>query len=104
MDYTIVGGVLGALFFISGGLFTLYKFINTIRKEREEENTKILQSAKEYVDAKCGVIQSELSHQKDMHEGKITELSQKIEELREEMRRHHTQLVELLSKMLDKSV
>jgi len=102
MDYQVIGAVLGALFFISGGLATLYKFMSTIRKEREEENEKILKTAKEYVDTKTDALESELAHQKDMHEGKIVELSKKIEELREEMRRHHSQLVNLLTKMVDK--
>lgn len=102
MDYQVVGIVLGALFFISGGLATLYKFINTIRKEREIENDKTLALAKEYVDAKCIRLEAELNHQKDMHEGKTAELSRKIEELKEEMRRHHSQLVGLLTKMVDR--
>jgi uncharacterized coiled-coil protein SlyX len=48
-------------------------------------------------------LEQELLHQKDKHEGKIAELSDKIEQLREEMRRHHSQLVELLTKMIDKT-
>lgn len=104
MDYQIVGIVLGALFFITGGLATLYKFINTIRAERESENEKVLIAAKEYVNTRCDALKSELDHQKDMHEGKTAELSKKIEELREEMRRHHTQLVGLLTKMVDKDL
>lgn len=104
MDYQVVGIVLGALFFISGGLATLYKFTGTIRKEREIENDKILSLAKEYTDSKYSSLQAELIHQKDMHDGKTAELSKKIEELREEMRRHHTQLVGLLTKMIDKDL
>ena len=102
MDYQVVGVVLGALFFIAGGLATLYRFINQLRKEREEENQRVLDSAKEYCDNKTQALEAELLHQRDMHEGKIAELSQKIEELREEMRRHHTQLVDLLTKMVER--
>lgn len=104
MDYQIVGIVLGALFFIAGGLFTLYKFINTVRTEREQENEKVLAQAKEYINTRCDALKSELDHQKNMHEGKTAELSKKIEELREEMRRHHTQLVGLLTKMIDRDL
>jgi uncharacterized coiled-coil protein SlyX len=100
MDYQTVGIVLGALFFITGGLATLYKFVTMIRKEREEENTKILEASKTYVDMKIEHIQQELDHQKDMHEGKISELSQKIDELKDEMSRHHSQLMDLLVKKL----
>jgi len=101
MDYQTVGIVLGALFFITGGLATLYKFIDTIRKERESENNKILQLAKSYTDAKFEKLEMELAHQKDLHEGKISELSEKIDQLKEEMSRHHSQLMDLLVKKLD---
>jgi uncharacterized coiled-coil protein SlyX len=103
MDYQIVGAVLAALFFITGGLATIYKWVNTIRKEREEENAKVLKTAKEYIDSKIEKLEADLIHQKDLHEGKISELSDKIEHLREETRRYHSQLVDLITKMLDKN-
>lgn len=102
MNYEILGLVLAALFMISGGVATLYKMASSMRKEREEENKKTLKEAKEYTDSKCQVLEQEIKHQKDLHEGKIAELSEKIEQLREEMRRHHTQLVDLLTKMVEK--
>ena len=113
MNYEMVGIVLGALFFIAGGLATLYKFMITLRKERDEENLKVLATAKEHADSelrqaktelnsKIEKLQSELSHQRDVHEGKVSELSEKIEQLREEMRRHHHQLLDLLSKVWSK--
>lgn len=103
MNYEIVGLVLAALFMISGGVATLYKMINSLREERDRENEKLLKEAKDYTDVKCQTLEQELAHQKDKHEGKIAELSDKIEQLREEMRRHHSQLVELLTKMIDKT-
>jgi uncharacterized coiled-coil DUF342 family protein len=99
MNYEILGMVSGALFLIAGGIATLYKMLSSIRKEREEENEKVLKLSHEYTDQKCKVLEQELAHQKDIYEGKITELSEKIEQLREEMRRHHGQLVDLLSKV-----
>lgn len=104
MNYEILGLVLAALFMISGGIATLYKMINSLREERDRENEKVLKEAKEYTDVKCRSLEQELEHQKDMHEGKIAELSEKIEQLREEMRRHHSQLVELLTRMIDSSI
>lgn len=102
MNYEILGLVLAALFMISGGVATLYKLASSMRREREEENEKILSDSKNYTDSKYNVLEQELKHQKDLHEGKIAELSEKIEQLREEMRRHHTQLVDLLTKMIEK--
>jgi peptidoglycan hydrolase CwlO-like protein len=101
MNYEVMGMVLAALFVISGGIATLYKTINSIRKERIQENDKTLKESKEYTDNRCRELEQELDHQRDIHEGKISELSKKIEELREEMRRHHNQLVDLLIKMID---
>ena len=103
MNYEILGLVLAALFTISAGIATLYRMINSLKEERDRENNKILKEAKNYTDVRFYGLEQELSHQKDMHEGKIAELSEKIEQLREEMRRHHGQLVELLTKMIDKN-
>ena len=102
MNYEILGLVLVALLTISGGIATLYRAMNSLRKEREEENQKILEMANDYTNAKCKILEQEISHQKDIQEGKVAELSDKIEQLREEMRRHHTQLVDLLTKMVSK--
>ena len=102
MNYEILGMVIGALFLISGGLATAYKSLNSIRKEREEENQKVLKQAREYTDQKIEILEQEISHQKDIYESKIEELSEKIEQLREEMRRHHSQLVDLLSQAWSK--
>jgi len=104
MNYEILGLVLAALFMISGGVATLYKMVNSLRIERDHENEKILKEAKEYADNKFNILSQEIEHQKDIHEGKIAELTDKIEQLREEMRRHHTQLVDLLTKMIDKDL
>lgn len=103
MNYEILGLVLAALFMISGGVATLYRMVNSLREERDRENEKLLKESKDYTDVKCQSLEQELAHQKDKHEGKISELSDKIEQLREEMRRHHGQLVELLTKMIDKT-
>lgn len=102
MNYEILGLVLAALVIISGGVATLLKMTNSMRKEREEENQKVLVESKEYTNQKYSVLEQELKHQKDIQEGKIAELSEKIEQLREETRRHHSQLVELLTKMIGK--
>jgi uncharacterized membrane-anchored protein YhcB (DUF1043 family) len=103
MNYEILGLVLAALFMISGGIATIYRMAHSLREERDRENEKVVKECKDYTDNKFGILKQELEHQKDMHEGKIVELSEKIEQLREEMRRHHGQLVELLTKMIDKN-
>lgn len=103
MNYEILGLVVVALIMIGGGVGSLYKVTNSMRKEREQENEKVLATAKQYADSKFIILEQEVRYQKEMHEGKIAELTLKIEELREEMRRHHGQLVDLLTKMIDRS-
>lgn len=102
MNYEILGLVVAALAMVGGGIASLFRVTSGMRKEREEENVKILKEAKNYTDSRLAVIEQEVKYQKEMHEGKIAELTQKIEELKEEMRRHHGQLVDLLTKMIDK--
>jgi predicted Holliday junction resolvase-like endonuclease len=102
MNYEILGLVLAAIIMIMGGIATLYKLSSSIRKERDEENAKVLKESKEYTDSKYKVLEQELKYHKEIHEGKVAELSDKIEQLREEMRRHHGQLVDLLTKMVEK--
>lgn len=102
MNYEILGLVLAALLFISGGIGTLYKMMNAMRKEREEENAATLKRSTVYTDQKFDFLQKELGYQKELYEGKISELAQKIDDLTKETRRHHTQLVDLLTKMIDK--
>ena len=104
MNYEILGLTLAALVFIAGGMGTIYKAMSSIRKEREEENKKVLELAKEYSDQKYHTLEQELKYHKEIHEGKVAELSEKIEALREEMRRHHNQLVDLLTKMIEKDL
>ena len=87
---------------VSGGIGTIYKIVNSIRKERELENEKFLGFGRDYTDQKFKELESELAHQKDLHEGKIAELSQKIDELKEEMSKHHSQLMDFLIKSIDK--
>jgi len=100
--YTIIGYTFAAVILISGGFGTLYRVIVAMRKEREHENKEILSQAKGYTDLKSQTLQQELNHQKDMHEGKISELSDKIDQLKEEMSKHHTQLMDFLIKSIDK--
>lgn len=98
----MLGAMVGALIVVGGGVLTLLKVMAVLRKEKEEESEKILHEAKTYTDNQCKLLKSELDHHKEMHEGKVAELARKIEDLRDELRMQHSQLVSLLTKMLDK--
>lgn len=119
---------LGTVLAIAGVVTTLGTAYLTIRKiqsdsakERDKERATILQEAKEE-DAKVrkdleGQIEAlkaelknlkensekDLEHLRETYNGEIRFLGQKIEELRSEVRNQHGQLVQLLTKMIEKS-
>lgn len=102
MKYEVMGFVVVALGIVSGGVASLYKVTSNMRKEREEENKDTLKQAKSYVDSRVYSLEQEMKFQKHLYENKTIELAQKIEQLRDEVRRHHGQLVDLLTKMINK--
>lgn len=48
-------------------------------------------------------VEKDLEHLRETYNGELRFLGQKIEELRSEVRSQHSQLVQLLTKMIDKS-
>ena len=112
----------GALGIAMGGAtltVTLQKVFKNFRKEREEYSAKILQSAKED-DSRLRIrlearldkmetqivtletkINSDIDHLKEIYSAEIRVLGEKIETLRDELRNQHSQMVTLLSKLID---
>ena len=113
MNYETLGIVTACIITILGGIATLLKVMSNMRKERQEENDRVLKEAKDYTDSKIKLVQEKQDHQKEIYEGKISELTTKIEELKEEMQkeygrlheeihRQHSQIVDLLKNSLIK--
>lgn len=100
---------------------TIRKVVKDAEKQKKIQSATILQSAKEAdsilntrLENKIHDLQSEMrvmkeSHDKDLehlketYNGELKFLGQKIEELRSEVRNQHGQLVQLLSKMIEKN-
>jgi hypothetical protein len=105
---------------ICGAWLSIRRVAKDAEKQRKIHAAEILQDAKEAdavlkarFDNKFNELESEIkvvkegvdkdiSHLKETHNGEIRFLGQKIEELRSEVRNQHSQLVQLLSKMIDK--
>ena len=103
VNYEIIGAVVVAMIAILGGVAHFYRLSGKFKQQREKQDAQILRESKEYTDMKIDYLQKDISYQKELHEGKIAELSEKIEELKEEMRNQHSQLVNLLTKMVGRS-
>lgn len=120
INITALMGTAAAITALGGAWLTIRKVIRDLEKQRSHRDATILQAAKEAdalmkskLDNKIHDLESQLkifkegndkdlTHLKETYNGEIKFLGQKIEELRSEVRNQHGQLVQLLSKMLDK--
>ena len=109
----------GMVITIGTAVLTVLKVNRTLKKDREEQEAKILQQAKEedstlraslqsQIDAKDVEIKNlkesfakDIEHLRETHSSQIANLGEKIEQLRDELRDRHGQMVELLSKLID---
>lgn len=105
----------GAVGVVGGAVLTVQKIINNIRRARKQRDLEVLQKAKESIVSVKSEIQSEvddlknelklaeqeMGHLKETYNNEIKNLGTKIEELREQLRTEHGQLVQLLTKMVD---
>jgi CII-binding regulator of phage lambda lysogenization HflD len=98
---------------------TVQKVFKNFRKEREEYAAKILRIAKEddsllkaklearieKIDTKVRTLEikinSDIGHVKEIYSAEIKVLGEKIETLRDELRNQHSQMVTLLSKLIE---
>ncbi len=106
---------------ISGAVYALYRVSHKLKKDREHENAKILQEAKESVAAtkleldndiealkvEIQTLKSstatELAHIKETNNNEIASLAEKIQLLRDDLRTQHVSLMTLVTKLIDKT-
>lgn len=111
----------GAIIAFGAAWLTIRKIAKDAKKDKKESAAEILQSAKEEIalkekdlDAKIKEVRlrledleksvnKDLLHLKETSSGEIRNLASKIEDLRGELRSQHTQMVALLTKMIDSS-
>jgi len=121
MDFPSVNGAvpLSLIAFLAVLVYTLQKIARQARKSHKEDSAAILQLAKdedsllkakleariERLDAQLQTLElsvtKDVSHLKETYSNEIKNLGKKIEDLRDEVRSTHSQLVQLLTKLID---
>lgn len=119
VNLNMVITVAGAISSLGGAWMIIRKIQRDAKKERQVEAASILQAAKQHTNdleermnsqlelAKKDLenfkenVDKDLQHLRETYNGEIRNLGQKIEELRSEIRNQHSQMVNLLTKMID---
>lgn len=120
--------VAGAVTAIGGSWLTVRKIQKDAETSREKHESVILAKSQAQVDkamherkliqkefegrlseieqdmvAHKAAVEKDFAHVRETYNGEIRNLGQKIEDLRSELRNQHTQMVTLLTKMIDNS-
>jgi chromosome segregation ATPase len=119
LDYQSLMTFVGAIVTLGTALHIVQKIVRNWRKAKEESSAKILQAAKEEIslakmklEARIKDVESDLEnlrislskdleHAKEQYSIELKNLGEKIEETRKELRYHHTQILQLLTKMVE---
>jgi glycerol-3-phosphate dehydrogenase len=113
--------VAGAISVVGGAWLTVRKIAKNAEEEKKRHAAEILQIAKEEIAEKEKAIEAKLAalstqietlessvdkdlqHMRETYNSEIRNLGQKIEDLRGELRSQHTQMVQLLTTMIENS-
>ncbi len=122
MEFNDISAMLpaaGVIITLGSAYLTIRKIQKDAEKTKKEQAAEILQKAKEEmalkskdmeakilsaedrIDALEKSVEKDLAHLRETYNGEIRNLGQKIEDLRSELRGQHTQMVTLLTKMID---
>lgn len=111
----------GAVITLGTAYLTIKKIAKDAKKDKKEQSAEILHAAKEEdvlmrselqneinemkfrIESMEKSIEKDISHLKETYGGEMKSLSDKIEHLRDELRSQHSNIVGLLSKMIDNS-
>lgn len=118
MEVVALGSVISALAILGGLAVTLSKLKKSFKDEVSSETELAIEKAHKLakgdlvqfqanleklefkIDAMHTQFDSEIEHIKSTYNSEIRHLGEKLEELRSEVRHHHSQIIELLSKIL----
>ncbi len=119
LDYQSIMTLAGSIITVGTAISIIQKVVKNWNKSREEHVAQILQAAKEEVshakvklEARIKDVEADLEtlkvsmskdldHVKETHNAELKNLGEKIEEVRSELRFQHTQILQLLTKMVD---
>jgi len=110
-DASIYGPIIGALGTIIGFVFGILKVQKQIKTDRDEENKEVLKQARAFAAAKVkeseqkmekeiALLKQEQDNTKEIYRSEIHTLSEKIEDLRDELRRSNEKVIDLLKEAL----
>jgi cell division septum initiation protein DivIVA len=118
-NFNAIVTIAGFITAVGGALLTIAKIVKDLKRHRKSENERILSEAKEHdqqlkekLEAKINLLEVELrnlehnvskdlSNLKDNHTIELKNLSTRIESLREDLNSHHSQILQLLMKLVD---
>lgn len=118
MQSQLLGPVIVALATILGLFLSVYKLKRGFKDELESETSKAIQNAKDMAESDVKLLklqidnlskeinrldesfQKDVAHIRETYNSEIRNLGVKIEDLREEVRTQHSQLVTLLTKLV----
>jgi hypothetical protein len=96
MDAVTLDSTLVALGALGGILVTYYKLKDKFKEEVVAEITPAILR----VENRVSLAEQEIQHLKQTHAKEIVTLAKKLDELRDEVRAQHSQLIELLMKFV----
>lgn len=120
LNMTTLLSVAGAISVLGGAWLTVKSIAKESERSKKNQSASILQSAKEadsvlkskleskinelesQIKAYQDIAEKDIEHLKETYNNEIKNLGEKIENLRDEVNNHHTQIIQLLSKMLDR--
>lgn len=104
-----IAEVAGSIAVIATAYLKVRKIVHERKKQKEVEKAIILQEAKEIalkykreLETKIELLQRDLDHVKETHSSEIKFVGERIQELRDEVRTQLSQIVMLVSKLIDR--
>lgn len=119
IDFATVEMVGTAVTAVLGCIYTYQKISRNFEEKKREDKAEILQNAKEElsllkIDLELKIntvsvalkahqvfVEKDMSHMRETYNGELKNLGEKIEDLRSDLKDQHSQLVSLLTKMID---
>jgi len=112
MDYTMLGSIVVGLGTLGAMILTAQRIWKNAKEARKEEFDAAILANKDHFDNELSSVrkdmenmeesfEKDLEHLKETYNNELKTLSGKIEDLREELRTSHTQVVTLLTKMVN---
>lgn len=119
MDNSSLMAWAGSIVTIITGIAAVQKVLKNLEKSRSEHNALILQAAKEEIstirrkleirilslegdlDSLRDSVNKDLAHVKETHGNELENVGEKIQEIRQELRDQHSQILQLLTALIE---